>query len=152
MYFRQIDKNLKVGISVPQYANDLYHLTDTNREFLKKWLPWLNTIQGPEDTREFIVLQLQRFSRGEALHHCIFYKDVLAGVTAFNRIDQTHGIGTIGYWLGEEFTGKGIMVAAIRDLICLGFLNYPLQKVEIHCAVGNVKSRSVAERLGFLNE
>jgi ribosomal-protein-serine acetyltransferase len=65
---------------------------------------------------------------------------------------RANGIGHIGYWLGQEFTGKGIMTLAVKDLICQGFKNWPLQKVEIRCAVGNKKSRAIPERLGFQNE
>lgn len=152
MFYRQIDHDLKVALSVPQFAQELFQLTDRNRQFLEEWLPWLDTIQCADDTKAFIELQLQRFSKGEVLHQSLFLKGRLCGVTAFNRVDHVSGIGYIGYWLGQEFTGQGIMTAALQDLIRLGFSNWPLHRMEIRSAVENVKSRSVAERLGFRHE
>jgi ribosomal-protein-serine acetyltransferase len=152
MYYHRINNEIKVGLSVPQFAEELFILTNRNREYLRTWLPWLDTIQKISDTREFLVLQLQRFSKGEALHQTIFYREEIAGVLGYNLLDRANGIGHIGYWLGQEFTGKGIMTLAVKDLICQGFKNWPLQKVEIRCAVGNKKSRAIPERLGFQNE
>ena len=58
----------------------------------------------------------------------------------------------IGYWLGEEFQGKGIMTAASRILIHYAFDEFQLNRVEIRCAVGNTRSRAIPERLGFIQE
>ncbi len=77
---------------------------------------------------------------------------VIAGVAGFNSLDRTNGIGHIGYWLGEEFTGKGIMSTVVRDLIEVGSSYYSLQKIDIRCATGNSRSRAIPERLGFSHE
>jgi hypothetical protein len=58
MYYRIIDENIKVCLSVPVYSVELFNLTNRNRRYLKKWLPWLDSIMSPEDTKEFIELQL----------------------------------------------------------------------------------------------
>ncbi len=152
MFYRQLDSYIKIGLSIPQYAEELFALTDKNRDHLKAWLPWLNSIQKASDTKQFLEVQLQRFGKGEALHQTIFYKDKVAGVLGYNLLDHVNGIGHIGYWLGQEYTGKGIMTRAVQDLIALGFSNWAIQKVEIRCAVGNTKSRAIPERLGFTNE
>ncbi len=152
MIYRKINENLKVGFTVPQFADELFRLTDQNREFLKQWLPWLDTVLRPSDTLAFIELQLDRFGKGEAMHQSLFYHDRIAGVLGFNLIDQVNGIGRVGYWLGEEFTGKGLMTTAVRDLIHQGFSNWQLQRIEIRCAVNNHKSRAIPERLGFRQE
>ncbi len=152
MYYRIIEGDLKVYLSLPKFSDELYKLTDINREFLKSWLPWLNSIRKPSDTKEFIELQLQRFSRGEAVHQTIFYKNNIAGVLGFNKIDQVNGIGHIGYWLGQEYNGLGIMTKSVQDLIINGFHHWNLQRMDIRCAVENEKSRAIPERLGFNNE
>jgi ribosomal-protein-serine acetyltransferase len=152
MYYRIIDKNIKVCLSVPVYSVELFKLTNKNRQYLKKWLPWLDSIIRPEDTKEFIELQLRRFSKQEAIHQTIFYKTKIAGVLGFNYIDKNNYIGHLGYWLGEDFTGKGIMTKCVQDLINLAFNDLKLQRIDIRCAVDNKKSRAIPERLGFKNE
>ena len=152
MFFREINREIRVSLTITQYADELFALTEKNREFLGRWLPWLDTVSKPDDTRSFIRTQLDRFARSEALHETIFFENRIAGVLGYNLIDNDNGVGQVGYWLAEEFTGRGIMTLAVQDLITLGFEYFGLQKVEIRCAVENRKSRAIPERLGFRQE
>ncbi|MBK6772109.1 MAG: hypothetical protein IPG78_08290 [Ignavibacteria bacterium] len=36
-----IDKNLKLELISLSHVDELYRLTDDNRKFLNKWLPWV---------------------------------------------------------------------------------------------------------------
>jgi len=152
MFFRNLNNEIKLSLSIPQYTEELFNLTDRNRGFLKQWLPWLDTITKPSDTKDFIETQLLRFQQGEALHMTIFYQDKIAGVVGYNRIDQVNGIGHAGYWLAQEYNGKGIMMESVKDLIQLGYEYYSLNRIEIRCAEANHKSRAIPERLGFQQE
>jgi ribosomal-protein-serine acetyltransferase len=152
MFSRILSDSLRISLSIPQYAEELFELTDRNRQYLRQWLPWLDDMRAEEDTKKFLALQLLRFARGESLHTTIFSKGAIAGVAGFNSIDRTNGIGSIGYWLGEEFTGQGIMTAVVRDLVEIGRSYHSLQKIEIRCATGNSRSRAIPERLGFSHE
>ncbi|WP_343076315.1 GNAT family protein [Pullulanibacillus sp. KACC 23026] len=61
-------------------------------------------------------------------------------------------MGTIGYWLGQGFQGKGIMTKALEAVIHYGFTELNLNRIEIQAAVGNKKSRALPESLGFKEE
>jgi len=152
MYYRIIDAEIRVSLSVPHYGDELFELIDANRDHLQQWLPWVDSVRQPDDTRMFIVSQLQRFSRGEAVHQTILYRNRIAGVAAFNTIDRVNGVGRIGYWLGRQFTGRGIMTRAVKDLMVQGYAYWGLQRMEIRCAKENTRSRAIAERLGFRAE
>ena len=152
MFSRVLTDSLRISLSIPQYAEELFVLTDRNRLFLRRWLPWLDGTMTSDDTRQFLALQVQRFARGESLYVTIFSDDSIAGVAGFNSLDRINGIGYIGYWLGEEFTGRGIMTTVVRDLIEIGKSYYSLQKVDIRCATDNSRSRAIPERLGFSHE
>ena len=54
MFFREIDRDLKLSLSIPQYAEELFELTNKNRNLLKQWLPWLDSVQAISDTKEFL--------------------------------------------------------------------------------------------------
>ena len=58
----------------------------------------------------------------------------------------------IGYWLVENRQGHGIITDCVRALTDFGFSAFGLNRIYIHCAVENLKSRAVAERLGYVNE
>ena len=152
MFSRTITAEISISLSVPQYAEAIFSLTDRNRDFLRQWLPWLDATKTVADTQQFLDHQLQRFAKGEALNVTIFYQGTAAGVAGFNSLDRVNGIGCLGYWLGQEFNGKGIMTAVVRDLIGIGREFYSLQKIDIRCATDNRRSRAIPERLGFLHE
>ncbi|RYD50131.1 MAG: GNAT family N-acetyltransferase [Verrucomicrobiaceae bacterium] len=152
MFSRNLGDSLHISLSIPQFAEEMFKLTDRNRSFLRQWLPWPDSVRTAEDTRAFLAHQLQRFSRGESLHATIFQDGRIAGVAGFNSIDHINGIGYIGYWLGEEFNGRGIMTAVVRDLVEIGRDHYSLQKIDIRCATANLRSRAIPERLGFSHE
>ncbi|HEY8448029.1 MAG TPA: GNAT family protein [Thermomicrobiales bacterium] len=65
--------------------------------------------------------------------------------------DRDHGIGSIGYTVGEAYRGKGYATAAVAALLPIAFdpkrLN--LERLEILAAVDNIASRRVAEQNGF---
>ena len=48
--------------------------------------------------------------------------------------------------------GRGIVTKACRTLVTYAFEQYTLNKVEIHCATGNTRSRAIPEKLGFVQE
>lgn len=152
MFFRNLNNEIKLSLSISQYAGELFNLIDRNRDFLKQWLPWLDTVTKPSDTKDFIETQLLRFQQGEALHVTIFYQGKIAGVLGYNRIDLVNGIGHAGYWLAQKYNGKGIMTESVKDLIHLGYEYYSLNRIEIRCVVDNHKSRAIPERLGFRQE
>ena len=70
----------------------------------------------------------------------------------YNQIDRINNIGHIGYWLGQEYNGKGVMTKSVNELIEIGHIYYSLRRFDIRCAVENSRSRAIPERLGFKNE
>ncbi len=152
MFSRKITPNLEIRLSLPQYADEIFAVTDSNRSFLREWLPWLDSVNKSDDTRNFIREQLHRFARGEAIHVTIFSEGAVAGVAGYNEIDSVNGIGYIGYWLAEKYNGKGIMTRVVLDLITIARDDLKLQKVDIRCATENTRSRAIPERLGFTHE
>lgn len=63
-------------------------------------------------------------------------------------INWSNKTAYIGYWLGEEFQGNGIMTKVAKTLTDYAFNELNLNKVEIRAAVENEKSRAIPERLG----
>jgi RimJ/RimL family protein N-acetyltransferase len=63
-----------------------------------------------------------------------------------------HGLAEIGYALSSEFQGRGVMAAALGLLLPDLFLRTTIERIEARCAVGNVASQRVLEKLGFEHE
>lgn len=136
----------------PAHAQKLYDLTEFNREYLQEWLPWLDQIKSSSDTKKFIESTIKESSAGGAPNFAVLYQGAICGVAGFHEINKQNKIGSIGYWLAQNYTGNGIITEAVKELLKIGFGEFNLNKIEIRCAEGNVKSRAIPERLGFTYE
>lgn len=130
-------------------ADELYRLVDTNREYLRRWLPWLDSQRSRDDTLTFISSSNERTAKNECLILGIDHRDRLAGVTGFNHLDWANRLGDIGYWLAADLQGHGIVTACCRRLLRHAFETIELNRVDIPVAVENARSRAIPERLGF---
>lgn len=152
MFIHKINDDLALKLIELKDSNRVFELTDTSRNYLREWLPWLDTTTKLEDTIGFINMCLKGFSENRSLNTVILFKGNIVGVAGFNNINWSNKTAQIGYWLGEEYQGYGIMTRVAEALTEYAFKELALNKVEIRVAVGNKKSRSIPERLGFINE
>jgi ribosomal-protein-alanine N-acetyltransferase len=63
-----------------------------------------------------------------------------------------HGVGEIGYALTTELQGRGVMSAALGQLVAELYGHTRLERLEARCSVENVASQKVLERCGFVRE
>ncbi len=155
-----IDPNLKIVVS-PEIvlrtrtvddAEEIFALVDSNRQYLRRWLPWLDMNTGPEHTREHIQRCNKQQQEGTGLVLAITEQEKIIGMLGYNEIDRSNRGGFIGYWLSESHTGRGIMTQSCRSLINYGFSELNLNRQGIGAAVENRASRSIPERLGLALE
>jgi len=154
MLIHKVDEDVSLRMLNIDDAEEFYNLTISSKAYLKEWLGWLDFIESVEDTAQNINARLKSFAENGGIPRsfAIIYKGKIAGTIGFNDINKSNKIGTIGYWLGENFQGKGIMSKAFKSLIDYGFKNLGLNKIEVSVAVENNKSRALPERFGFVEE
>ena len=58
----------------------------------------------------------------------------------------------LGYWLGREFWGRGIMPAAVEEMCRLGFHRWDIVRIFAEPYAHNAASRRVLEKAGFALE
>jgi ribosomal-protein-alanine N-acetyltransferase len=58
----------------------------------------------------------------------------------------------LGYWLGEEFWGRGIMPQAVAALTDFCFDNFPLRRIYAETFANNAASARVLEKVDFVFE
>ena len=115
-------------------------------------MPWLDLNTKIEDTYSFITECENNSKKGNSLNLGIYYQDIFVGGLGFNVIKQSNNSAEIGYMLGKEWNGKGIITKSCKALIHYGFNNLNLNKVTIKAAIKNLKSRAIPEKLGFKQE
>ncbi|PCJ54692.1 MAG: RimJ/RimL family protein N-acetyltransferase [Planctomycetota bacterium] len=127
----------------------IWKLIEKNRDYLRKWLPWLDWNTSKEDTKEFITNSLKDYVEKKSMVNVIVAEEV-CGICSFNSINNSIKAGYIGYWIAENHQGKGLVTESCRDLETLGFEQLKLNKIEIHVAQENIQSQKVAEKLGYI--
>lgn len=133
-------------------AHELFDLTDRNRAYLRHWLPWLDNVTRPEDTRAFIRAAQAQASQNSGTQLAIRLDGRITGIVGHHQIDWRNRLTSLGYWVAEEFQGQGLVTAASQALVSHAFDHAQLNRVEIRCATGNDKSRAIPVRLGFREE
>jgi ribosomal-protein-serine acetyltransferase len=152
MFSLKVDDEIELALLEERHAETLFELTDRNREHLREWLPWVDASRTVEDSKDFIKGALKQFAENNGFQAAIWYKGELAGEIGYHYLHRPTRRTEIGYWLGKAYTGQGIMTRATRKLVDYAFSELGLNRVEIRCATGNHKSRTIPERLGFIQE
>lgn len=152
MFILDISNNITLRMLSARDAEPLFQLIDQSKEHLKAWLPWINDTKSPEDSLNFIKGSFEIYNNRQGITAGVFYNEALVGVISFNTLDWNANIGTIGYWLSQHITGKGIMTKSVIALTNYGFSELRLNRIEIRAAEHNYASRSIPERIGYKQE
>jgi ribosomal-protein-serine acetyltransferase len=152
MFHRQVDGELELRLLHEDDARELYALVDRNRQPLREWLPWVENERSPSDSRSFIRRSLDRLPTNGGFAAGLWFRGALGGVIDLHEIDWANRRTDIGYWLDAGLQGRGLMTKACRVLLDHAFTQMKLNKVEIRCASGNLRSKAIPERLGFKQE
>lgn len=152
MFMYPIDEEINLRLVTERDAEEIFQLIDGSRNHLREWLGWLDHSNSVQDTLINIKNNLKLFLSNEGLDTAIVYKGKIVGKIGFNKINKANKTAYVGYMLDEAFQGKGIMTRAAKAIVKIAFEEYGLNKVEIHVAEGNTKSRNIPIRLEFKEE
>jgi ribosomal-protein-serine acetyltransferase len=148
----RVDGNLSLELLEGRHAPLLYHMVDANRAHLRRWLPWLDLTACLEDSRRWIDHAREQYANREAVNLGIWHRHELAGVIGLDTVDWGNRTSTMGYWLAASCQGQGLCTRACRALVGHALGDMGLNRVEIHCAPDNLRSRAIPMRLGFTLE
>jgi ribosomal-protein-serine acetyltransferase len=130
-------------------AAELFALTHANRDYLRRWLPWVDLVTSEDDSRSFLATVTAQREQGRGPTFGILCDGVLAGIVGFLPVDPVNRIGEIGYWLAPAAQGRGVMTRCCRFVVRYGFLTLDLNRIQIAAGTANSVSRAIPERLGF---
>lgn len=152
MFVLKVTEDLNLKQLDTDDAPALHKLIASCRDYLRKWLNWMDTLQTVEDVKAFIERASREASEYSSIRVGVWFRNELAGLISFEKMDWLNQSAEIGAWLGERFQGKGIMTKATRALVDYAFDQLMLNRVEIRCGTGHLKSQAIPERLGFRKE
>lgn len=146
----QVDENIYLSLLEIRHAATLYNVIANNREHIGKFLSFAIN-QTLEDTRAFIESSLNKFAAGAVIPCGVWYRNQLVGAIDL-RMSPGNKSASIGYWIANDYQGRGIMTKCCQSLIDYAFKELLLNRIEIRAITTNITSRSIPERLGFTQE
>jgi RimJ/RimL family protein N-acetyltransferase len=119
----------------------------------KVWLVVRDLFPHPytiEDAHEF----LQRATTQQPeMKFCIEIEGAaVGGIGVHPGRDVHRHTATVGYWLGEDFWGRGIMTEVLTAVTDFCFNNFPLRRISAEVFANNPASARVLEKAGFTFE
>jgi RimJ/RimL family protein N-acetyltransferase len=78
--------------------------------------------------------------------------EAVGGIGVHPLTDVYRGTAEIGYWLSEDYRGRGIVTDAVRAMIPLSFDLFPIVRLQAGVFESNPASMRVLEKCGFCRE
>lgn len=147
-----LNDNVLIELIEMHHAEPLLALVNNNNDHLSQWLPWVPHMRSVENFQNFIAASMKRYHSKSEVPCIISVDGKVAGRIGLYSIDNYNMHASVGYWIGKEYEGKGIITKAAKAMIDHGFRSLDLNRIEIRCGTGNHKSQAIPERLGFKQE
>lgn len=121
-------------------------LVNLNRERLTAYLYWVEDVQCVDAARQYIF---ERINSGlnEAHWFKIYFNNEICGVFAVKSVCPQTQVAELGYWLGDNGKGNGVISQIVNYLPKL-LANTSANAIEFRCLEQNHASIKVALRAG----
>jgi ribosomal-protein-serine acetyltransferase len=143
-----IDSELRLKQLDVAQADRLFELTEQNREYLSKFLPWPKHTHSSEDSKTFIESIIQKRKSGEEYGFGIELDGNLVGHISLMHLRDGKE-PEIGYWVESKSAGKGVTTKAATALTKFGIDTLKLKRIIIRVRPDNIGSNKVAEKSGY---
>lgn len=148
LHFRISDHVSLVPVA-EAFAEAEFALVDHHREYMRRWLPWVDGLTSVEQSRENILQSQKGMAEWTTIELSIQVDGKPAGRLGLHGINWDQQRTSIGYWIGEPYQGQGTMTACCRVFFHFLFTELGLHRLELRCAAENKASNAVARHLGF---
>ena len=144
-----IDEHVKLVQLQPDQADKLFELTDSNREYLGMFLPWVTFVKTVENSRNHIEETLLNRATDSTYTYGIALDGEIVGDISLRNLRDDFHAPEIGYWIAPNYSGKGLTTRAVQALTDLGLSTLGLDKIIIRADIENIASNKVAEKAGY---
>lgn len=110
-------------------------------------------------TEEFFIRRVERLNRDWRADYTyaflIFEKEnqaLIGGININNVMRGAGQMGSLGYWIDEDYQGRGWMTQSTRAVLTFAFSSLRLARMNAATLPHNQKSRNMLARLGFVEE
>jgi len=149
MFYCDIDESLKLKLLEVSDAEVFFHLMNSNRNYLERFMPRINETKSIDDAKNVIGVFFNQLKNNNGFRAGVYYKDKMVGVVGLKYIDWTNKKTEVMYWIDKDYSGKGISTKCVRKILELSFRQYELNKVTLKSSTMNIGSKRIAEKCGF---
>ncbi len=148
----------RLSLRPPQHGDyrEWADLRDQSAEFLTPWEPaWADDHLGRKSFTNRVYWAQRSINGGTAVPLFLERREdnaILGAITLDHIRRGPAQTGTLGYWIGTDFTRRGFMQEAIETVVHYAFHHLDLSRIEAACLPENVASRGVLEKSGFKYE
>jgi RimJ/RimL family protein N-acetyltransferase len=135
----------------PEHVDQAQEVVLRNRDHLLVAMPWARAEPLSVEARMELFQQMRgNFHLGVEFTYAIVDRAAgeFIGGTGFHPRIGPDAL-EIGYWIDRTLQGKGLVSEAVTALCSVAFEIMKARRLEIRCSPENVRSRAVAQRLGF---
>jgi len=149
MFCLTVNEQTELRLIDRQHCAEFLALLDLNREYLRRWHPWVDNLRTAETVEKVVAAWQLQYANQRGLYPGIWFNDRLCGMIGLHNVDQANRWSPIFYWLDAAHQGQGIVTECCRAMIAHAFDTWKLNRITIECATENTRSRAIPERLGF---
>ena len=148
----------RLSLRLPEHRDfrEWAKLRHESKAFLSPWEPiWAPDHLSRASFTNRVYWSQRALKNGNAVPLFVFHKEAgqLVGAITLDNIRRGPSqVGTIGYWVGQQYARQGFMSEAIIAMVAHAFGALDLSRVESACLPDNVASRGVLEKAGFKYE
>ena len=148
----------RLSLRLPEHRDfrEWAKLRHESKAFLSPWEPiWAADHLSRASFTNRVYWSQRAVKNGNAVPLFVFHKEAgqLVGAITLDNIRRGPSqVGTIGYWVGQQYARQGFMSEAIIAMVAHAFADLDLSRVESACLPDNLASRAVLEKAGFKYE
>ena len=118
---------------------------------LSVWMEWAQHVPSLAETRHQCDQAEAAFQAGDGfqIHIWDLHGENIIGATGVHRVRPEVPACEIGYWIRTGFEGRGYAREAVDALVSWLLAKTAFERLELRMDRHNVRSRALAERLGF---
>lgn len=105
-----------------------------------------------EDAESYINFCIDGDDKKQCTRAIVIDGHAVGSIGVFIQNDVYEKCGELGYWLGENFWGQGIMSEAVKRICRIVFNNYDIERIYAEPYSYNKGSCKVLENAGFTIE
>lgn len=143
-------KRLFLRPMTPSDAGEMYE-NWAKDERVTKYLTW-PPHASPEKTKKVLEFWEEEYKKADFYQWGMVYEGKLIGSISVVRIDERSEWAELGYCMGYDYWGKGLMTEAARCVIDFLFSQVGVNRITIEHAVKNPASGKVAKKCGMTHE